>query len=192
MEGGRWNDEIQVSNLRFVPQTFGGAILLPMSKIAPPTWQLRTTCGGPTMEACPCPGTGSTPTMEPVPVQPVPTFPIKWNYKAIEFIFNLTVKHLQGPTRSDTSAALKGQILIFGWPKWNDLYQLWRGSWGIFGDSSVTLAQWWRARDSTNLVIHRSPVRFRPKTRQLRFTCIWANRPWSKGSKLLFPVIKAN
>ena len=67
-----------------------------------------------------------------------------------------------------------------------------RGSWGIFGDSSVTLAQWWRARDSTILVNRRSPVRFRPKTRQLRFTWIWANRPSSKGSKLLFPVIKAN
>jgi len=41
------------------------------------------------------------------------------------------------------------------------------GSWGIFGDSSVTLAQWWRARDLTNLVVRRSPVRFWPKTRQL-------------------------
>jgi len=67
-----------------------------------------------------------------------------------------------------------------------------RGSWRIFGDSSVTLAQWWRARDSTNLVIHRSQLRFRPKTRHLRFIWIWANRPSSKGSKLLFPVIKAN
>jgi len=65
------------------------------------------------------------------------------------------------------------------------------GSWGIFSDSSVTLAQWPRARDLTNLVIRRSQVRFRPKTRQLRFTWIWANRPSSKGSKLLFPVIKA-
>ena len=36
------------------------------------------------------------------------------------------------------------------------------------------------------------PVRFRPKTRQLRFTWIWANRPSSKGFKLLFPIIKAN
>jgi len=44
-----------------------------------------------------------------------------------------------------------------------------------------------------NLVISRSKVRFRPKTcqRQLRFTWIWANRPSSKGSKLLFPIIKA-
>ena len=67
-----------------------------------------------------------------------------------------------------------------------------RGSWGIFGDSSVTLAQLWRAWGLTNLVIRRSPVRFRPKTRQLRFTWIWANRPSSKGSKVLFPVIKAH
>jgi len=37
-----------------------------------------------------------------------------------------------------------------------------------------------------------SPVRFRPKTRHLRFTWIWAHRPSIKGSKLLFPVIKAN
>jgi len=66
-----------------------------------------------------------------------------------------------------------------------------RGSWGIFGDSSVTLAQWWRARHLRNLVIRRSPVQLRPKTRQLRFTWIWASRPSSKGSKLLFPVIKA-
>jgi len=35
------------------------------------------------------------------------------------------------------------------------------------------------------------PVRFRPKTRHLRFTWIWAHRPSIKGSKLLFPVIKA-
>jgi len=55
---------------------------------------------------------------------------------------------------------------------------------------SVTLAQWWRARDSTNLVLRRSPIRFQPKTCQLRFTWIWANRPTSKGSKLLFPVIQ--
>jgi len=34
--------------------------------------------------------------------------------------------------------------------------------------------------------------RFRPKTRHLRFTWIWAHRPSIKGSKLLFPVIKAN
>jgi len=61
----------------------------------------------------------------------------------------------------------------------------------IFGDSSVTLAQWWRARHFRNLVICRSQVRFRPKTSQLRFTWIWANKPSGKGSKLLFPVIKA-
>jgi len=36
-----------------------------------------------------------------------------------------------------------------------------------------------------------SPVRFRPKTRHFRFTWIWAYRPSIKGSKLLFPVIKA-
>jgi len=35
-----------------------------------------------------------------------------------------------------------------------------------------------------------SPVRFRPKPRQLKSTRIWANRPSSKVSKLLFPVIK--
>ena len=36
-----------------------------------------------------------------------------------------------------------------------------------------------------------SPVRFRPKPRQLKSMWIWANRLPSKGSKLLFPVIKA-
>jgi len=66
-----------------------------------------------------------------------------------------------------------------------------RWSLRIFGDSSVTLAQWWRARHLRNLVIRRSPVWFRPKTRQLRFTWIWTNRPSSKGSKLLFPVMRA-
>jgi len=39
----------------------------------------------PTLEACPCPGTGSIPMMEPVPVQPVPTCPIKWDYKAVQY-----------------------------------------------------------------------------------------------------------
>jgi len=66
-----------------------------------------------------------------------------------------------------------------------------RGWSRIFVDSFVTLAQWWRARHLRHLVIRRSPVRFRPKTRQLRFTWIWANRPSSKGFKLLFPVINA-
>jgi len=36
-----------------------------------------------------------------------------------------------------------------------------------------------------------SPWLPRPKTRHLRFTWIWAHRPSIKGSKLLFPVIKA-
>jgi len=30
------NDEIQLSNFKFVPQIFGGAIWIPMRKIAPP------------------------------------------------------------------------------------------------------------------------------------------------------------
>ena len=49
-----------------------------------------------------------------------------------------------------------------------------------------------RAQDLTNLVIRRSPIRFRPKPRELKSIGIWANRPSSMGSKLLFPVIKAN
>ena len=71
------------------------------------------------------------------------------------------------------------------------LWWLSRGSLRIVGDSWVTLAPWRRAQHLRNLVIRRSPIRFRPKIRQLRFTWIWANRPSSKGSKLLFPVIKA-
>jgi len=67
-----------------------------------------------------------------------------------------------------------------------------RESSGIFSDSSVPLAQWWRARDSTNVVIRRFKVQFRPKTCQLRFTWIWTNRPSRKGSKLVFPVKTAN
>ena len=70
-------------------------------------------------------------------------------------------------------------------------YRFIRSSCGNLGDSSVTLAQWWRARQLRNLVICRSPVRFQPKTHQLRFTWISANRPSSKGSKLLFLAIKA-
>jgi len=38
----------------------------------------------PTLETCPCRRTGPVPTMEPVPVQPVPTCPTKWDYKAVE------------------------------------------------------------------------------------------------------------
>jgi len=72
-----------------------------------------------------------------------------------------------------------------------DSHRSYRGSQFFFGDSSVTLAQWWRALHLRNLVTRRSPVRFRPKTRQLRFTWMWANRPSSKGSNLLFLVIKA-
>jgi len=65
------------------------------------------------------------------------------------------------------------------------------GSWRILGDGSVTIAQWRRAQDLKNWGIRRSPVRFRPKIRQLRSIWVWVNRPWSKGSKLLIPVIKA-
>ena len=64
-----------------------------------------------------------------------------------------------------------------------------RGSSRILGDSSVTVTQWWRARHLRNIVIRRSPVRFRPKTRQLRFSWIWAHIPSNKGFKLLFPVM---
>ena len=46
MEGRWWNDEIQVSNFKFVPQIFGGAILLPMSKIAPPDGSCAQDAGG--------------------------------------------------------------------------------------------------------------------------------------------------
>jgi len=38
----------------------------------------------PMLESCPCRRTGSIPTMEPVPVQPVPTCPTKWDYKAVK------------------------------------------------------------------------------------------------------------
>jgi len=38
----------------------------------------------PTLEAFPCTGTGSIPTMELVPVPLVPTCPTKWVYKAYE------------------------------------------------------------------------------------------------------------
>ena len=41
-------------------------------------------------------------------------------------------------------------------------------------------------------IIRRSPVRFLPNPRQLKSIWIWANRPSSKGSKLLFPEMKAN
>jgi len=68
-----------------------------------------------------------------------------------------------------------------------------KGSWWIFSDSFVTLAHWIRARHLTKIwFIRRSPIKFRPKTRQLKFTWIWANRPSlaSKGSKPLFQKLK--
>jgi len=65
--------------------------------------------------------------------------------------------------------------------------------WWIFSDSSVTLAHWIRARYLVETwVIRRFPVRFRPKPRELKSIWIWANRPSSKSSKLLFLVINAN
>jgi len=39
------DDEISVSNFRFLPQIFGRGILLPMSKIPPPNGSLRARCG---------------------------------------------------------------------------------------------------------------------------------------------------
>jgi len=38
----------------------------------------------PTLEACPCRRTSPMPTMEPVPVQLVPTCHTKWDYKAVK------------------------------------------------------------------------------------------------------------
>jgi len=67
-----------------------------------------------------------------------------------------------------------------------------QGSWRIFGDVSVTIAPWRRVRTWKFWAIHSSPVRFRPKPCHLKSLWIWANRPLSKGSKLLFPVTKAN
>jgi len=64
---------------------------------------------------------------------------------------------------------------------------MWWGSWRIFGDKSVTIAQWRRARDLTNLDYPNVPGSIPAKN------SIWisANRPSSKGSKPLFLVIKA-
>jgi len=59
-------------------------------------------------------------------------------------------------------------------------------------NTSVTIAQWRRARDLTNWVIRRSPVSFQTKTRELKSIGIWANRHSGKGSKLLFPVVSGN
>ena len=98
--------------------------------------------------------------------------------------------HLQIYTYIHVSHGTHIYMHIYTHTRTFNTYICTRGSWSIFGDSSVTLAQWQIARHLRNLVICRSPVRFRPKTRQLRFTWIWANRPSSKGSKLLFPVMK--
>jgi len=50
-----------------------------------------------------------------------------------------------------------------------------RGSWRIFGDASVTIAQW---RGSKQIwFIRRSQVRFQPKPRRLKSMWIWANGP---------------
>ena len=53
----------------------------------------------------------------------------------------------------------------------------------LTGEERGTLQIW---------VNHWSPVRIRPNIRQLKSFWIWANRPSSKGFKLLFSVIKAN
>jgi len=111
-------------------------------------------------------------------------FDLRFQY-AVMFFFDAKQVRLY---QDSTTGMFVG--LIVCWPR--PLLRYLRGPWRIFSDSSVTLAQWWRARDSINLVIRRSPVRFWLKTRHLRFIWTWANRPSSKGSKLLFPVIKAN
>ena len=55
------------------------------------------------------------------------------------------------------------------------------GSWWIFSDSCVTLAQWIRARHLTEIwVIRRFPVRFRPNPRELKSIWIWANSPQAR------------
>jgi len=40
------DDEFWVNNFRFISEIFGGAVLLPMSNVAPPKLQLRARCGG--------------------------------------------------------------------------------------------------------------------------------------------------
>jgi len=67
-----------------------------------------------------------------------------------------------------------------------------RGSWRIFSDASVTIVHWRRARDLRKLGHLQVPGSIPAETRQLNLIWIWANRPSSKGFKLLFPVKKAN
>ena len=65
-----------------------------------------------------------------------------------------------------------------------------KGSWMIFGYDHHSSVE--KSAELENFgIICSSPVRFRPKTRQLKSIWIWANRPSSKGSKITFPVIKA-
>ena len=65
------------------------------------------------------------------------------------------------------------------------------GSSRILGDAFVTIGLGEQRGTQEIWVICRSPVRFRTETRQLKSTFISAHRPSSKGSKLLFPTIKA-
>jgi len=68
-----------------------------------------------------------------------------------------------------------------------------KGSWKIFGDESATLAQWRRARDWTNLDYPQVPGSILAENlSNKKWIWIWANKPSSKVSKILFPVIKSN
>ena len=76
---------------------------------------------------------------------------IVWRY----FHTSIFTSRRDGPEQSGFPATWTPGFL-----KWRK-----RGSWRIFGNSSVTFAQWWRARHLRNLIIRRSLVRFRPQTR---------------------------
>ena len=86
--------------------------------------------------------------------------------------------------RASRAAESKRRALENCFPEWI-CYEVLR--WCIHHHSSVE-----KSVGLNNWVVRRSPVQFPPKPHQLKSIWTWIYRPWSKGSKLLYPVIKAN
>ena len=92
------------------------------------------------------------------------TFWNQWNNPTFTFLpLTMALLHLCVCVREYVQKLHEAEVFKKEFSLFLSLFLKW-GSKRIFGDSSVTVAQWWRARHLRNLVIRRSLVRFRPKS----------------------------
>jgi len=98
----------------------GQAVLVPVGQVvlvpnlSHSDWERsKETCHIPTLEACPCCRTSPMTTMEPVPVQLVPTCRTKWHYKAVKSSTVLGSKNPRNFRNPEISWGLQVGVSLF-------------------------------------------------------------------------------